>query len=830
MKQRYEILEFSTHMPVRCSVQQLTHLDAHIHDFFEIILILSGTCRMLLNDQLITMNEGDIIAVNSHDKHELNSPGCTLLSVQFEQSLFERTLPHPVHPNFDCNSALQGDNSAFDALRRLMARLVKNNADQQTGYELRNWSLVYEIMDVMYNNFRVEESAAHQVKAHRYAERIAKITSIISANYTEYFTLSMLADQVHLSAPYLSKFFDQQFGMTFLTYLTQIRLTHALDLLLHSDKPIEQVSAESGFPNAHAFVQVFKKEFGLLPSAYRRKNRLLPEEDAVPNLEQHSYMAGLRKYLDSAPASPGPTQVISKYISCNADAVSARLRHTWKNLMTVGNARDLLSETVREEVRRMQHDIGFRSIKLAGIFSDELRLYSETKEGKAVYSFAYVDQILDFLMDVGLKPLLQLSFMPRQLAKNPERFLFNDLVSEPKSLDRWAALVEAFTMHILARYGRQEVRSWLFCPWHQPNTVNMYGFRDSESFYAFYKASYDAVKKCDSGLSFGLPPTFYILKESYVNWYLPFLDWCGQHGCSPDFLCFDYYDTIQSTVKGSGREMFGFVGSMTLREAPDGLSTFVSQVKRENRERSSIPIYLAEWNTSPSQQDLLNDTCFKACYLAKNLLENMDALEGFGYWSLTDWMGEAPLPEEMFFGGLGLFTAGGIPKAAFYALTLLAKLGNQLLSRGDGWFLTKNERGYQVILYNYRHFSQLYAAGEKFDMTFHDRYTPFAPEQSMDVHIRLSGMENGSYTIRETVVNRKHGSAFDAWLRMGGVELDDAEELECLRMHAAPQITKYTAEAKMHALEFDAMLEMLEVRLIEVFPSPGYEAGKSIVG
>jgi len=819
MKQRYEILEFSTHMPVHCSVQQLTYLDAHIHDFFEIILILSGQCRMLLNDQLITLNEEDIVAVNSHSKHELNSTGCILLSVQFEQSLFEQTLPHPIHPTFDCNSALQGNNSAFDSLRRLMARLVKNNADKQTGYELRNWSLVYEIMDVMYNNFRVEDSAAHAAKAHRYAERIAKITAIISANYTENFTLSMLADQVHLSVPYLSKFFDQQFGMTYLTYLTQIRLTHALDLLLHSEMPIEQVSAESGFPNSHAFVQAFKKEFDVLPSAYRRKNRLRPAEDAVPDLEQHSYMAGLRKYLDAPAPSPKQAQVISKYVSCDADTVIASLRHTWKNLMTVGSARDLLSETVQEEVRRMQREIGFRYIKLTGVFSDELRLYSETKEGKAAYSFAYLDRIFDFLSELGLKPLIQLSYMPRQLAKTPDRFLFNDLVSEPKSIERWTELVEAFTRHILSRYGRQEVRSWLFCPWHQPDTVNMYGFRDSESFYTFYKASYDAVKKCDAALAFGIPPTFYILQKNYTNWYLPFLDWCDRHGCPPDFLCFDYYDTIQSTVKDSGHEMFGFVGSMTLRDAPDGLSTFVAQVKRETRERRNVPIYLAEWNTSPSQQDLLNDTCFKSCYLAKNLLENMDALDGFGYWSLTDWMGEAPLPEEMFFGGLGLFTAGGIPKAAFYALTLLAKLGHELLSRGDGWFLTKSGGGYQMVLYNYRHFSQLYAAGEKFDMTFHDRYTPFAPEQSMDFHIRINNMENGSYTVRETVVNRKYGSAFDEWLRMGGMELRGEEELDCLRAHARPHVTKYRTQVQKHTLEIDAMLEMLEVRLIEIKPT-----------
>ena len=819
MRTRYEILEFSTHMPVHCSVQQLTHLDAHLHDFFELILILEGQCRILLNGRLVTMEEGDVIAVNGHTMHELNSTGCALLSVQFEPSLFERTLPHPVHPQFDCNSALQGNNSAFDALRRLMAQLVKNNADKQTGYELRNWSLVYEIMDVMYNNFRVEDSKAQEIKSHRYADRIAEITRIISAHYTENFTLSQLAEEIHLSVPYLSKFFDQQFGMTFLTYLTQIRLTHAVDLLLHSEKPIEQVSAESGFPNSHAFVQVFKKEFSLLPSAYRRKNRLHPaEETAAPALEQHSYMAGLRKYLDAPKKEETKEQVISKYITCNAGNVLGQVRHTWKNLMTVGNAADLLTEAVRNEIRRMQQEIGFRYLKLTGVFSDELRFYSETKEGKAVYSFAYLDEIFDFLGSVGLKPLIQLSFMPRQLAKDPSRFLLNFLVSEPKDLKRWEDMVAVFTRHLIARYGAAEVRSWLFCPWHQPDTSQMYGFRDSECFFAFYQASRNSVKKIDAEIPFGLPPTFYILQKDYTNWYLPFLDRCREQDCDPDFLCFDYYDTIQSTVRQAGQEMFGFVGSMTLRDAPDGLSEFIMQVKRENRDRKNTPVYLAEWNTSPSQQDLLNDTCFKSCYLAKNLLENMDSLDGFGYWSLTDRMGEAPLPSELFFGGLGLFTANGIPKAAYYALTLLAKLGNTLISRGDGWFLTQNEKGFQAILYNYRHFSQLYASGESFDMTFHDRYTPFAPEQAMDFHIHLSGVENGNYIVRETIINRRSGSVFDEWLRMGGIELQDTQELDNLRTHAFPHISKYVVQARHHALELDAMLEMLEVRLIEILP------------
>lgn len=817
MRSRYEILEFSTHMPVHCSVQQIHHIAPHLHDFFELILILEGQCRVLLNEQLITMKEGDLVAIVPHVRHEFNSTGCSLLSVQFEQSVFEKTLPNPIHPTFECNSALQGNNSAFDSLRRLMAQLVKNNADKQTGYELRNWSLVYEIMDVMYNNFRVEDSKVQEARAHRYADRISRITQIIAAHYAENITLSQLADEIHLSVPYLSKFFDQQFGMTFLTYLTQIRLSHAVDLLLHSEKTIEQISAESGFPNSHAFVQAFKKEFHLLPSAYRRKNRLTPsEESSLPLLEQHSYMAGLRKYLDMHAKETEKEQVISKYITCNAQNVLTQIRHTWKNLLTVGCAADLLSASIRDEVRLMQQEIGYKYIKLTGVFSDELRFYSETKEGKAVYSFTFLDEIFDFLLSVHLKPWIQLSFMPRQLAKDPSRYLFNYLVSEPKDLHRWEELVHTFVLHLISRYGITEVRSWLFCPWQQPNTISMYGFKDTEAFFSFYQASRNAVKKSDPSILFGLPPTFYILQKDYVNWYLPFLEKCDAALCPPDFLSFDYYDTIQSAVRGSGHEMFGFVGSMTLRDAPDGLSSFVAQVKKETRGHRDLPIYLAEWNTSPSQQDLLNDTCFKSCYLAKNLLENMDTLEGFGYWSLTDRMGEAPLPPEMFFGGLGLFTKDGIPKAAYYALTLLSRLGHQLISKGDGWFLTKNGAAYQVILYNYRHFSQLYAAGESFDMTFQDRYTPFAPEQTMDFHLHLSDIDNGDYLIRETVVNRKYGSAFDEWLRMGAMELSTPQETASLRMHSAPHISRYMAQAKHHTLELDAMLEMLEVRLIEI--------------
>lgn len=824
MRSHYEILKFTTYMPVRCTLHRLGHMEGHLHDFFEIVLILSGQCKAIVGGQSFTLGQDDLLAVNGHTAHSFHGSDCVLISVQFEQSLFEKTLPEPQHPTFLCNTALQNSSIAHDNVRRLIALLVKNNADQQTGYPLRNWSLIYQLMDVFYNNFRADGSHAQNVRAHRYAARIAQITESINAHYTENYTLSALADEVHLSAPYLSKFFDQHFGISFLAYLTQIRLSHAVDELIQTDDTIETVSANSGFPNSHAFVQAFRKEYDQLPSVYRRQSRIkekAPEPFAVP--EQHDYMAGLKKYLDTNEKQKDSSQqTIACNARCDAKAIGQQLQHTWRNCMAVSNAHDLLFADVQNMVRRTQREVGFRFIKFNGILSDEMHVYSRNGSGGAVYSFTHVDKVLDFLRSVGLRPLIQLSFMPTELAADPQRRLFNYLVSEPASNKEWADLVTALVQHLLTRYGQKEVRQWMFSVWNQPDTPhNMYGFSTSEAFYEFYRCTHRALKNCDPALCVGAPSNFYILEKGYENWYIPFIRWCQNHNCLPDFLNFHYYDTVQMESERSGQELFGFVGSMTLSENPDGFNHFVDQVNSEGRALfpQGIPIYLTEWNNTPSHQDLLNDTCFKSCYIIKGILENYDRLSSFAYWSLTDWMSEAPLPAELFSGGLGLFTKNGLAKASYYALPMLRQLGDTLIGKGPGWFATRQGEGYRIILYNYRHFSHLYALGERFDMTFTERYTPFSPEQTLDVHLTLDNVASSDYLVREVIVNRRFGSAFDLWNAMGALELEQPWEVENLASRSQPALNRYLIKAQDNALELDVLLEMLEVRLIMIEPA-----------
>ena len=819
--ENYTILSFTEKCPLRCAMRRIGSIESHVQDLFEIDMILSGHCRAQVGENVYALQAPDVIAIEAHVPHSFTGTDCTIITVQFDQLYFERGLPNPRHPDFLCNSALTGDREAYDSLRRQIARLVKNNAEAHVGFELRNFSIIYDIMDVMYQNFRIEDSEARNQRAHRYTLRMAEISRIINESYREDLTLSELASRVHLSAPYLSKFFEKQFGVTFLNHLTRIRLNHAVDELLKTSDTIETVSANAGFPNSHAFVQAFKREYGVLPSVYRRKNAGKQPAETIPlPLEQHDYMAGLKKYLDQPQPLQNAPQARSCRASVSAGEQAAVLRHTWRELTGVSSASALLLSDVQEMLRRTQREVGFRSIKFNGILSDDMHVYSENALGEPVYSFAFVDKVFDFLLELDLRPFVQLGFMPEALARTRRR-LFGYLVSEPESLEKWSALVTALILHLQERYGREALRSWRFSVWHQPDTTEaMYGFSTDEAFFAFYRETYLAVKGCDGRLSFGAPSTYYMLQEGYKNWYLSFWRWCRENGCQPDFFNFHYYDLILDNSDG-GQEAFGFTRSMTLRDSPDGFGRFVTQVLSERRCLSAEdrPIFLTEWNNTPSQQDLLNDTCFKSCYIVKGILENYDRLDSFGYWSLTDWMGEAPQPREMFFGGLGLFTASGIPKAGFYAFTLLRRLGDSLLGRGDGWFVTRQGGSYQILLYNYRHFSHLYALGERFDMTFTDRYTPFSPEQMMDVNLSLLDVESGKYVVTETILNRSSGSAFDQWVAMGAIELTRSAELETLAARSVPAINKYTADTEDGTLHLDAMLDMLEVRLITVIPA-----------
>ena len=816
MAKTYEISTFESHTPFKCTLHQIGHISAHMHDYFEIIFILSGNCNISIEDQLYRLQPDDIIAVESHTVHELRASDCVYVSIQMDQTSLEKNFAVPLHPKFECNSRTSDNEEAFRQMRHIIALIVKNNADQRTGYELRNWIYIYQLMEILFTHFRVERSIALDKRNHRYASRVDEIAQIIKEHYTEDLSLSRLADIIHLSPPYLSKFFMEQFGVNYLTYLTHLRLNHAVHDLINTEKNMEEISADSGFPNSHAFTQIFKKEYGMLPSAYRRKQKRSSTDMFVP-LEQQNYMAGLKKHLQQDTAKPLVIPPVSAKGAFSIQSSTVPLKHNWRAVAAIGQATDILLGEVQTMLRRLQRDIGYEYLFFNGILSDNLFVLTMDEDDRPRYNFAYIDLVLDFLKSIRLKPFMSFSYMPAALAKQPNHFSFRHLVSEPKRLDLWCDLISTFMEHIISRYGIEEILQWKFSVWHLPDTPpRLYGFDNTEDFYVFYQRTFQTVKQFHPDFCFGFPCTFYLKELDHSNWYLNLLHWAQEHLCSPDFISFTFYDMKLAEVRTKSRASFGFTDPMILNPQENGLKEFLSCVNKDLKDmgKSALPVYVCEWNNTPSQQDLLNDTCYKACYLVKNILENYDRFDGLAYWSLTDLMAEAPLPEKFLFGGLGLFTANGLPKAGYYALYLLRQLGDRFLAKGNGWYATRTQTKICIIAYHYKHISNLYAMGERFDMTETDRYTMFEPSESLYLQLELQGMDDKEYLLTEYILNRHHGSLYDAWIEMGSEILISDTERSFLEARSVPALRKSKVTAQNGTLMLRPQLELLEVRLM----------------
>lgn len=831
MEQMHEIIQFDNSVPVKCFLHKLGYSNRHWHDSMELLFILSGSTDLIVEDQVYRLHEEDLVLINSNKIHELRADNCILIALQIKPAIFEAEINNPDDLYFDCNSTTNPDKESFDVIRNLIARMVKNNTNKQNNYQLLNKSLAYNLLFILLTQYQTSSSSIKNVRSHKNMQRVAQIIDIIDHNYHSDLTLASLADDVHLSVPYLSRFFDKQLGSTFLNYLNSVRLSHAVNDLLSTDVSIEQVALDNGFSGAHSFVQIFKKNYNCLPSIYRRNHQVsTPGVTGLSNakqftsyveMEQYDYMSTLSKYLTNNTSTENISGTFYHEYTLTLPDSGTALCHTWKTFLTVGSAKQLLYKKIQDILCTLQQRVGYRYIKFHGILSDEMHVYHKLRDGSVLYSYVFVDEALDFLMSIHLKPLVQLSFMPKALAADPEKTCFGYISSPPADIKSWCALVTDFTKHLIARYGIEEVRSWPFSIWNEPDTnYNMFGFSSDEEFYEFYLATYQAVKAVDSQLSIGTPSNYY-LTQYEDHWIVSFYEWCTEHGCIPDFFNMHFYSTSFSAPLLDEFEVPEFTQRISLSEDENIFHTFVQQIhnvaKRLGRE--DIPIYLTEWNSSPSHSDLLNDTCFVSCYIIKNILENYDKLDSFGFWCLTDFLEESPLTPQTFQGELGMITYNGIPKASFYAFLFLNKLGDELMTCDDGMFLTRKGDSYQLILYNYKHFSSLYAQGEKFDMTHTNRYTTFAPEETSEMNITIANPAYTLYQVSEYSLGRHSGSSYDKWVELGAIEPEDDDDITLLKNLSTPAVSKYQLSTDDGQLKISSVLEQLEVKLFLFKPA-----------
>lgn len=380
-------------------------------------------------------------------------------------------------------------------------------------------------------------------------------------------------------------------------------------------------------------------------------------------------------------------------IVVDASAPARPFPHFWERMFGSGRAVLTLRESYRDDLRAVRKITEIQYVRFHAILHDELGLYSEDKNGEPVYNFSYIDQVYDGLLANGVRPFVELSFMPAKLASREVRqsFWYRPVVAPPKDYARWDALITAFARHLIERYGIEEVSQWYFEVWNEPNLDFWGGSPRQPTYWTLYDHTARSLKVVDERVRVGGPAT------AQAAWVAAFIKHCRQEHVPVDFVSTHVYGDDTS------KDVFGTSEAISREHM---VCRAVQKVHGEIRASAmpSLPLIWSEFNASFANHPEVTDALYMGPWLAETIRQCDGLVQDMSYWTLSDVFEEQGVVKTPFYGGFGLLAAGGIPKPSFNAFALLHQLGEERFSPDtEGALLTRRHDGALVLaLWNYR--------------------------------------------------------------------------------------------------------------------------------
>jgi xylan 1,4-beta-xylosidase len=374
-------------------------------------------------------------------------------------------------------------------------------------------------------------------------------------------------------------------------------------------------------------------------------------------------------------------------IIVDTHAPSHAFPHYWERMFGSGRASLSLRESYRRDLRMVKDATGFEYIRFHAIFHDELGLYDEDSEGKPVYNFSYIDQIYDGLLENGVRPFVELSFMPKKLAAAQvlQSFWYEPNVSPPKDWNKWRDLVSQFAQHLVDRYGIEEVSQWYFEVWNEPNLDFWAGKPAEDTYYRLYDVTAGALKSINARLRVGGPAT------AQAAWVDRFVRHDVENHIPVDFVSTHVYGN------DSAKDVFGTDETLSRRQMVCRAAQKVHDQVAASL-RPDLPIIWSEYNASYKNETTVTDSVFMGAWLADTIRQCDGLTEMMAYWTFSDVFEEQGVVKQPFYGGFGLIAEDGLPKPSFNAFKLLHRLGeNRLLVDTNSAIVTRRSDSALVI-------------------------------------------------------------------------------------------------------------------------------------
>jgi xylan 1,4-beta-xylosidase len=463
-----------------------------------------------------------------------------------------------------------------------------------------------------------------------------------------------------------------------------------------------------------------------------------------------------------------------------------------------------LRHEYHNQLKKVQEDINFSYIRGHGLFCDDMAIYLTYEENgvlKEEYNFTYVDLVFDDYKALGIKPFVELGFMPEKLASGSQTvFYWKGNVTPPTDYNKWINLVAATINHWIDRYGRDEVITWPFEVWNEPNLPGFWKGADMEEYFKLYSVTSKAVKSCDPRIRVGGPAICGVDDERWLN---SFLEYCSKNKTPLDLVTRHAYATEDA-------EADGHYQYQKLR-TPE---VFLGELKESRRIIDSFPEYagmemhITEFNTSYTPLNPIHDTNLNAAYVARLLSEMGDNCASYSYWTFGDVFEEAGVAFTPFSGCFGLLTNGMIPKPTYWTFSFFHKIGSNAIARTEHYIITKdNNNDIHGIAWN-------------------------PVEEPGDSNISLNftfNLDNGKYILINRLVDESDCNPLKTWIDMGSPAYPTKDELQLIKDCSSPQTSTKQFEVTTSTTEIQITLSAnalcyFEIRRIHPKVDRGYQA------
>lgn len=449
--------------------------------------------------------------------------------------------------------------------------------------------------------------------------------------------------------------------------------------------------------------------------------------------------------------------------------------HYWEQCVGSCHAATVLREDVRAQIRKAHQECGFQYLRFHGLFDDDMSVVIQPLfGGEPIISFYNIDSIFDFLLETGMKPFVELGFMPEAFASGKQTcFHYKANVTPPADYDKWVAFIQQFAHHLVERYGEQEVSQWFFEVWNEPN-LSFFFDGTMEDYFKLYETTARALKSVGTFLRVGGPAT------SANMWIPEFRAFCEGGNVPLDFITTHHYpsddplsrmgmngpgtkgslfdeEEMKKMASMSAEERQKILGAFFNRENKNPRNILQEMTRKAKEEAGPYPLYYTEWNGSKEF-----DTSYQAAFVAQTLAYNEGLVEGYSFWTVSDIFEEMGMKPAPFKNEFGIQTNHGIRKPVYQVFKTLHEAGSlrlpvegthrtaEVLALSDGKSVT-------VVVYNH-------------DIERRDI-------RAEEISLTLSGRIQG---IQKAVIDEEHCNPLKSWMDMGSPEYLKKAQLEVL--------------------------------------------------